>query len=151
VGSGLAGFAILVAMLLAWWLASGNGPGGPPGSASRLNQPGAATAPATTAPSAPPRTVPRGLPLVTWEQEGTTLRLTYRRGDDDCFGGLDTPRVRETDVAVEITLLRRSGAPASCPFTTTDTALVDLDGPVGDRSVLDGAYVDRRVRVRPAS
>ena len=147
-GSGLAGFGLLLAMLLAWWLFSGNGPGGPPGSASRMTSPGTATVPATVASSAPPRVVADGLPLVSWAQEGTALRLTYRRGEDDCFPGLQTPRVRETDVAVEIVLLREASGPA-CPLTTTGTVLVDLDGPVGDRSVLDGSYVDRRVRVRP--
>jgi hypothetical protein len=148
VGSGLAGFAVLLAMLIGWWLFSGNGPGGPPGSASRMTQPGSATVPISSGPTTPPRTVPDGLPLVSWAEEGTTLRLTYRRGDD-CFRGLRTPRVRETDVAVEIVLLR-APVDGTCPLTTTGTVLVDLDGPVGDRSVLDGSYVDRRVRVRPA-
>ncbi len=150
-GSGLAGFGVLVAMMLVWWLFSGNGPSGPPGSASQMTQP--STAPVS--PGATPtalQTVPLGLPLVRWSQQGTTLRLTYRRGADDCFGALDTPRVTESDVAVTITLLRdpAEGA-ARCPFTTTDTVSVDLDGPVGDRSVLDGSYTDRRVRVRPAA
>jgi len=138
-------------MLLGWWIASGNGFGGPPGSASRLTQPGAATSPAIDVPVAPPRTVPLGLPLVSWRQAGRTLRLTYRRGADDCFGRLATPRVQESDVAVEITLLREppAGAPARCTLTPTGSVVVDLDGPVGDRSVLDASYVARRVRVRP--
>jgi hypothetical protein len=150
VGSGAAGFGVLVAMLLGWWLFSGNGPGGPPGSASRMTEPGSATIPPTVT-SAPLRTVPLGLPLVSWDGEDTQLSLTYRRGGDGCFGALATPRVTESDVAVTITLLREppSGAPARCPFTTTGTVSVDLDTPVGDRSVLDASYVDRRVRVRP--
>ena len=150
-GSGAAAFAVLVLMLLGWWLASGNGPGGPPGSASRLSRPGSATVPVTQGPAVPPRTVPLGLPLVGWRESGRTLELTYRRGDDRCFGRLATPRVRESDVAVTITLFREppAGSSARCPLTTTGTVLVDLDGAVGDRSVLDGSYVDRRVRVRP--
>ncbi len=150
-GSGAAGFAVLVVMLLGWWLASGNGPGGPPGSASRMTRPETATVPTTDVPTSTPRTIPLGLPLVSWSQTGRTLRLTYRRGDADCFGRLATPQVRESDVAVTITLLRErpAGGPARCPLTTTGTVLVDLDGPVGDRSVLDGSYVDRRVRVEP--
>ena len=135
-------------MLLGWWVASGNGFGGPPGSSSRMTQPGTATVPASDVPVAPPRTVPLGLPLVSWRQEGTALSLTYRRGDDDCFGRLDTPRVSESNVAVTITL-RREGGASRCALTTTGSVVVDLDGPVGDRSVLDGSYADRRVRVRP--
>jgi len=150
VGSGAAGFAVLVAMLLGWWLFSGNGPGGPPGSASRMTEPGSATASPTVS-SAPLQTVPLGLTLVSWSQDGTTLRLTYRRGDDTCFGSLATPRVDESDVAVTITLSHEPppGAGTDCPFTTTGEVDVDLDGPVGDRSVLDGSYVERRVRVAP--
>ena len=152
VGSGLAGFGVLVAMLLAWWIFSGNGFGGPPGSASRMTQPG--TAPLTpTASSEPLRTVPFGLPIVSWTSADDTdgsLRLTYRRGDDSCFGQLATPRVTESDVSVAITLLREGpGAARSCPLTTTGTVVVDLDAPVGDRSVLDASYTDRRVRVAP--
>lgn len=150
-GSGAPVFAILVAVLLGWWIASGNGFSGPPGSASRMSEPSTATVPATQDPVAPPPTVPLGLPIVAWSQDGRALSLTYRRGADDCFGRLATPRVRESDVAVEITLLREppAGAPARCRLTTTGSVVVDLDGAVGDRSVLDGAYVDRRVRVRP--
>jgi hypothetical protein len=150
VGTGAAAFAVLVAMLLGWWLFSGNGPGGPPGSASRMTEPG--TAPVSPGGSSVPlRTVPLGLPLVSWAEEDSTLELTYRRGADDCFGELVTPRVQESEVAVTITLVREppSGGPTRCPLTTTDTLVVDLDGPVGDRSVLDGSYVERRVRVAP--
>ncbi len=148
-GSGAAGFAVLIAMLVGWWLFSGNGPGGPPGSASRMESPG--TAPLSPTSSATVlRTVPLGLNLVSWSQDGTTLHLTYRRGDDSCFGSLATPRVDESEVAVTITLLHEPPEGAGrCPFTTTDEVDVDLDGPVGDRSVLDGSYTDRRVRVRP--
>ena len=152
IGSGAAGFAVLLAMLLTWWVASGNGFGGPPGSASRLSEPETArVSPGVAAPA--PRTVPLGLPLVSWSQQDTALELTYRRGADDCFGALATPRVTETDVSVTITLLREppDDAPARCPLTRTGTVTVDLDGPVGDRSVLDASYTDRRVRVRPAA
>lgn len=147
VGSGAAGFAVLVAMLIGWWLFSGNGPGGPPGSASRMVEPSSAPL-SPTATTTRLETVPRGLTLVSWSQDGTTLHLTYRRGADGCFGSLATPRVDESDVAVTITLLRE-GEADECPFTTTGEVDVDLDGPVGDRSVLDGSYTDRRVRVRP--
>ena len=148
-GSGAAGFAVLLAMLIGWWLFSGNGPGGPPGSASRMVSPSSAPL-SPSATSAALQTVPRGLTLVSWSQDGTTLHLTYRRGADDCFGSLATPRVDESDVAVTITLLHEPPDGASgCPFTTTGEVDVDLDGPVGDRSVLDGSYTDRRVRVRP--
>ena len=149
-GSGAAGFGVLLAMLLGWWLFSGNGPGGPPGSASRMVEPSSAPL-SPTASATVLETVPRGLTLVSWSQDGTTLRLTYRRGEDGCFGSLATPRVDESNVAVTITLLHEppDGAPDRCPFTTTDEVAVDLDGAVGDRSVLDGSYTDRRVRVRP--
>ena len=149
-GSGAAAFGVLVAMLLGWWLFSGNGPGGPPGSDSQMSRPSSAPL-SPTATSAALRTVPLGLPLVSWRQDAGVLHLTYRRGDDSCFGALGTPRVQETDVAVTITLLREppADAPGRCPFTTTGELDVDLDGPVGDRSVLDGSYTDRRVRVRP--
>jgi hypothetical protein len=137
-------------MLIGWWLFSGNGPAGPPGSASRMVEPSSAPLSPTSTPTEL-ETVPQGLTLVSWSQEGTTLHLTYRRGVDDCFGSLATPRVDESDVSVTITLLHEppEGAASDCPFTTTGQVDVDLDGPVGDRSVLDGSYTDRRVRVAP--
>lgn len=155
-GSGAAAFAVLVAVLLGWWLFSGNGPQGPPGSASRMSTPDDAAA-ATDAPTPVLRTVPGGVRLVEFREVSGGLELTYADAEAATCGPLGTPRVQESDVAVTVLLLRETpaDAPASCssaPAASTGTAtvFVDLDGPVGDRSILDASYADRRVRVPPA-
>lgn len=153
VTSGGAAFAAVLAAVLVWWLFSGNGPQGPDGNAQRLAVaedpvPGSGGEPLPDGPADPDAVRIDRLELL---DEGRRLQLTYLAGPARCAGPLETPRVVESDVAVTVTLtLERPAEPQEgCDDAEQPRSVrVDLDAPLGDRSVLDG-YHRYPVRVTP--
>lgn len=158
VGSGLTAIVVVVVMTFAWWLFSGNGPGGGPrGTSGRSDIVDVDAHPmeATGSPGAVPTVAPptlsnvNGVPIASVEVEGPrTLLLSYASGPVRCAGPLDTPEVLETDASVTVTLtLVPPAGPSRCrrPDEVRRVA-VDLDTDLGSRSVLDGSY-SRRVAV----
>ncbi len=158
VSSGLTAILVVVVMTFAWWLFSGNGPGGGPrGTSGRPDivdvdaHPEEATGspgPVPT-PSPPQLSNVNGVPIASFAVEAPrTLVLDYRSGPVRCAGALDTPEVLETDASVTVTLTLvppSRSAPCRRPAQAR-RVVVDLDTDLGSRSVLDGSY-SRRVAV----
>jgi hypothetical protein len=72
------------------------------------------------------------------------LELTYTTGTPACVGTLQTPEVVENEAAVTVRL-RLDGVPSPAGEPCREIAVVEqvrvaLGGPLGDRSVLDGAF-----------
>ncbi len=148
--SGLAAFAVVLVVVLLWWLLSGNGPQGPAGNDSRFAvRDGEATGDGSIAP--PAMTNQNGVRIDSFVLEATDrIALNYTTGAPECTGALDTPEVLETDAAVTVTLTLRPPEPppdGPCPeLAKLATVRVDLDAALADRSVLDGSFA-RRVLV----
>ena len=153
VGSGGVALGAVVAMVLLWWVTSGNAFQGPEGSDDRYAVPDVEVpAPGTrSTTSGPEMSNQNGLRIEGYapEEAGTRLVLSYVAGAEECTGSIDTPEVLETDGAVTVTLsLVPPEKPAvPCPGRAEPgTVRVDLDTPLGDRSLLDGSF-SPRVRV----
>lgn len=149
VSGGLLAVPVVLGVVLIWWLFSGNGPQGPEGNDPRLLIPeGSATgAPLDPAVSGPlPVAVSNGLRIdgFTEESGGGALALNYTVPVDGCTGTLRAPRVVESEAAVTVTLTHE-GDGGTCQEPGPHTARVQLTGPVGDRSVVDGALTRRVV------
>lgn len=142
VGSGVAAIVVVLVMVVGWWIGSGNGFSGPDGNDARYAVPDAdATGRATT--TSPSPATENGVRIDGFVKESDTLlALTYTSGLPECYGALDTPQVLETDgaVTVTLTLVPPDEPPAACPdIARISTVRVDLDSPLGDRSLLDGS------------
>ena len=171
VSSGLAAFAVVLVTVLAWWLFSGNGPGGPPGNADRMGVADEATAPGDegtgggSAPSRGPGEQPpsggsdesdpsprsgRSVRIDGYVLEAPDrLALNYTTGLPACSGTLDTPTVVEDAGGVTITLTKvppaRPGV-VCAELAVRKTVRVALESPLEGRGVLDGS-MSPRVRV----
>lgn len=138
--------AALLAVLI-WWTASGNGPQVFQGNAERME---GASGPATPAPDSEPTggptpSSPDAVPVDSYVLDGERrVILNYTLSADRCTGGLDGPTVLESAASVVVTLRWQDDpdAPAdTCPEADERRSLaVDLDSPLGERGLLDGAY-----------
>lgn len=144
--------AAVIAFVLMWWLFSGNGPQGPEGNDPVLLAPDVDASGDPDAASSPvPVALENGLRLRAYaEQPGDRIELGLMIPAGTC-PDLLTPRVVESEVAVTVTLTH-STDPDCTPLAAPEqeTVSVLLEGPLGDRSVLDGALA-QQVRVEPSS
>ena len=147
--SGAAAFAVVLVTVLVWWLLSGNGPAGPPGSADRL---ATAEEPGGPGPPVSPTEEPdeRGVRIDGYVLEAPDrLALNYTTGVPACSGRLATPTVVEDPGGVTITLATdppRRPDRACIEIAVLKTVRVTLESPLGGRGVLDGS-ASPRVRV----
>lgn len=132
--------ALVLGAVVVWWLFSGNGPQGPPGSASRYAAPEHLVTPATpTGDLSPTPTTPNGVRIDSYVVRDPVHVVLNYRSTGGCR--LGTPRVLETDAAVTITLV---GSPhdgrGACPqgFERHSVPL-RLDSPLDGRAILDGS------------
>lgn len=150
--SGLLAIVAVIAFVLMWWLLSGNGPQGPDGNDPVLavpdvdasGEPGAGTTPVPVALSA-------GLRVTSYDvRDGDELTVEVEVPRGTCPEVL-APRLVESEVSVTVTVTH-STEPGCRPTARalTDTVMVRLDSPLGERAVLDGALA-QRVRVEPTA
>lgn len=138
---------VVIGAVLVWWLASGNGPQGPPGNDPRLLIPageasGSPGAPTPSGPEAAADTVR----IVDYALEGSDkVLLRWTSGPEVC-GEVGTPRVLESDASVIVTLPLE---PGPCPdVAETHTVRMSLDTALDGRALLDGS-TSPPVRVTP--
>ncbi len=160
VGSGLTAIVVVVAMTFAWWLMSGNGPGGGPrGNSGRADvydidaNPQVATGAPVPTPAPLEITRVGGVALEGYVlPDPARLDVTYASGPPRCAGTLDTPEVLETDASVTVTLTlvppaeKQTGCGSGLDGQVDRHVVIDLDSDLAGRSVLDGSY-SRRVLV----
>ncbi len=150
--SGLLAIVAVIAFVLVWWLLSGNGPQGPDGNDPVLavpdvdasGEPGATDSPVPVA-------LANGLRLTSYAvSDGDRLTLEVEVPRGSC-PEVVAPRLVESEVSVTVTVTH-STEPGCRPAARalSDTVMVRLDSPLGERAVLDGALA-QRVRVEPAA
>ncbi len=142
--SGLGAIAVVFAAVLIWWWFGGNGPMTPTMNSERLAVPDVdASASGTTSPARAQAREPGTVPIRSYELRAPNrLAVTYTTGTPQCVGSLDTPEVVENDASVTITLhldLGQRPEGACRQISRVERVPVDLDVPLGDRSVLDGS------------
>lgn len=130
---------------------SGGGSSGNVGSGTTTD-PGSGT-PVEPAPTQDP--APDSVPIDSFYQRGPrTLGLNYAIGVPECYGTVTGVEVHETPRAVVLTLVRTPAEPsadACIDIAMLETIDVQLDEPLGDRAVKDGAYEDKVVEEADAT
>lgn len=152
--SGATALVLAVVAVFVWWFASGNSPFAPRGNGETLPQPqGGVTPPADASGGGPELVGDAAVPLESFVTlDGSRIALNFTTGDPDCVGDLDTPRILENDGSVTVTLAVVPLDPdAVCPtIAVPRTLVIDLDGPLDGRSLLDGSYAPP-IRVEPTT
>lgn len=144
--SGLGALVMVLLAVFLWWWFGGNGPMTPTTNSERLAPSDSATvgSASDTSPYRPQQPLPDTVQADGFTLEAPTrLRVRYTVGAPECVGTLETPEVVENDASVTVTLhLDAHDKPSGAcrEIALVQEVVVDLDVPLGGRSVLDGSF-----------
>jgi hypothetical protein len=135
--------AVVVIAVFVWWWFGGNGPMTPMTNSERLAPSDSPGSLSPAEPAGPQQPLPDTVQVNGFALDAPTrLRLRYTVGTPECVGTLETPEVVENDASVTVTLHLNAAdkPPGPCQeIALVEEVSVDLDVPLGDRSVLDGS------------